>query len=90
MDFDGNLILSGEKQETEIMICCQDNGCGIPEECKESLFNPFFTTKDPGKGTGLGLFIVYSEVEKLSGEIKVDSKVGCGTKFTIYLPNREE
>lgn len=90
MDFDGNLVLSGEKQDAEIIICCRDDGCGIPEDCRENLFNPFFTTKDPGKGTGLGLFIVYSEVEKLSGEIKVHSKVGYGTKFTICLPNRED
>ncbi len=87
MDFDGKLILSGEKSGAEIIICCEDNGCGIPEECMENLFNPFFTTKDPGKGTGLGLFVVYSEVEKLSGEIKVESKVGTGTTFRICLPD---
>ena len=56
----------------------------------ENLFNPFFTTKDPGKGTGLGLFIVYLEVEKLAGKILVESKVGKGTKFTVIIPDGEE
>lgn len=90
MEIGGKLLLSGEVHEKEIFICCQDNGTGIAEKHLENLFNPFFTTKDPGKGTGLGLFVVYSEVEKLSGEIRVESKENEGTCFTICLPMREE
>lgn len=63
-----------------------DNGCGVSDENKEKLFNPFFTTKPPQKGTGLGLYIVYKEVEKLNGKIEVVSKVNKGTKFTISIP----
>ncbi|WP_313529566.1 transporter substrate-binding domain-containing protein [Anaerotignum sp.] len=84
------LILLGEKVEDGVLIQCIDTGCGIAEENMENLFNPFFTTKELGKGTGLGLFVVYSEVEKLSGTIKVDSKIGEGTCFTIKLPLGEE
>lgn len=90
MDYGGSLFLSGDRKGQELVITCQDNGCGISEENMENLFNPFFTTKDPGKGTGLGLFVVYSEVEKLSGKISVESREGRGTCFTILLPNREE
>ncbi len=90
MHIDGNLLLGGSKTERGIEIICEDNGIGIEDEYLENLFHPFFTTKDPDKGTGLGLFVVYSEVEKLSGEIKVDSRVGEGTCFTIYLPDMEE
>ena len=67
-------------------IRCNDNGCGIKEEDMGNLFNPFFTTKDPGKGTGLGLYIVYSEVENLGGTIEVESKEGEGACFTVKLP----
>lgn len=86
----GRLTLSGEKVENGVLIQCIDTGCGIAEENMENLFNPFFTTKELGKGTGLGLFVVYSEVEKLSGTIKVESKIGEGTCFTIKLPLGEE
>jgi len=86
----GELILQAGKKEKEIVISCCDNGCGIEESNMENLFNPFFTTKDPGKGTGLGLFIVYLEVEKLAGKILVESKVGKGTKFTVIIPDGGE
>jgi len=50
------------------------------------IFDPFFTTKEVGKGTGLGLSISYSIIEKLGGKLKVQSKVGTGTVFTLLLP----
>ncbi|WP_304508773.1 transporter substrate-binding domain-containing protein [Anaerotignum sp.] len=90
MEHLGRLTLLGEKVEDGVLIQCIDSGCGIAEENMENLFNPFFTTKELGKGTGLGLFVVYSEVEKLSGSIKVESKIGEGTCFTIKLPLGEE
>ncbi len=67
-------------------ICFTDEGPGIPAEILSKIFDPFFTTKEVGKGTGLGLAISYSIVEKLGGNIVVNSEVGRGTTFTIMLP----
>ncbi len=64
----------------------RDTGYGIPEEVKNNLFDPFFTTKDVGKGTGLGLSIVYGVVKNHRGTIKVDSREGEGTAFTLTFP----
>lgn len=83
-----------------IRICCSleeqflsldftDDGAGIPEDLVDSIFNPFFTTKDIGQGTGLGLYIVYNEIQKMGGEIKVESKVHEGTTFHLYFPMKE-
>jgi signal transduction histidine kinase len=63
-----------------------DNGHGIPPDVLPKIFDPFFTTKQVGKGTGLGLSIAYKIVEQHGGEIKVHSKEGVGTKFSILLP----
>ena len=86
----GDIFLRGIKEGEDVIIECSDNGCGIAERDIDSLFHPFYTTKEPGKGTGLGLFIVYSEVEKLEGRILVESKVNMGTTFTVVLPYKEE
>jgi signal transduction histidine kinase len=64
----------------------RDNGEGIPPENLAKIFDPFFTTKPEGKGTGLGLAVVYGIVEAHGGEIDVKSEVGEGTTFTITLP----
>jgi signal transduction histidine kinase len=69
-----------------ICISVQDTGAGIPPEIQEKIFNPFFTTKEPGKGTGLGLSIISDIVRKYDGTIEVKSEVGLGTKFIIRLP----
>lgn len=83
----GKIFILARLDEADMLeICCNDNGCGIKEEDMGNLFNPFFTTKDPGKGTGLGLYIVYSEVENLGGTIEVESKEGEGACFTVKLP----
>ncbi|OLS29297.1 MAG: Sensor protein ZraS [Candidatus Heimdallarchaeota archaeon LC_2] len=69
-----------------LLIEIEDNGSGIPAEIKEKIFNPFFTTKAPGKGTGLGLDISYQIiVEKHKGHIKAYSKEGS-TSFKVFLP----
>jgi two-component system NtrC family sensor kinase len=72
----------------EVEISVTDTGKGIPENELGKIFDPFFTTKEVGKGTGLGLSISYSIIEKLGGKIRVQSKVGEGTVFTILLPKQ--
>ena len=69
-----------------VVLSISDTGCGIAEEHLEKIFDPFFTTKAVGKGTGLGLSICYSIIGRLGGRIKVNSCVGGGTTFEIYLP----
>lgn len=74
-----------EAQETaEITIT--DTGCGIPQEDLQRIFDPFFTTKGVGKGTGLGLSVSHGTIEAHGGTIEVESTVGKGTEFRIYLP----
>ncbi|MDZ8052225.1 MAG: response regulator [Aulosira sp. ZfuVER01] len=73
-----------------IVITVSDTGCGIPKNLLERIFEPFFTTKDLGKGTGLGLSTVIGIVKNHGGFMTVDSEVGRGSKFNIYLPAIEQ
>ncbi|MBS4535189.1 transporter substrate-binding domain-containing protein [Clostridium sp. D2Q-14] len=82
----GTIKIQCKKLNKRLYIFCSDTGIGIKEKDLEKLFNPFFTTKGIGKGTGLGLYILYNEVEKLGGEVKVYSKLDEGTTFEIYIP----
>jgi signal transduction histidine kinase/ligand-binding sensor domain-containing protein len=70
-----------------IEISVKDNGNGIPEEIKNKIFQPFFTTKPTGQGTGLGLSLSYDIVKAHGGDLKVESKAGGGSGFIIILPN---
>jgi signal transduction histidine kinase len=73
--------------ENTVAIEISDNGAGIPEEVINLIFNPFFTTKDVGKGTGLGMSISHSiVVEKHKGKIECISEIGKGTSFQIQIP----
>ena len=77
-------VKTWEENENTIGISFQDNGCGMSEEEVSHIFEPFFTTKK-GYGTGLGLPITYGIIQKLGGQIKVMSRKGEGSVFTIYL-----
>ncbi|MGE4297379.1 MAG: ATP-binding protein [Desulfovibrionaceae bacterium] len=73
-------------REGRVVLAVQDSGKGIPEEDLQSIFDPFFTSKEVGEGTGLGLFIVYGIIEKCGGSIRVESAPGTGARFLIDLP----
>jgi PAS domain S-box-containing protein len=74
--------LAGE----HVCLSITDSGCGMPPEILDKIFDPFYTTKAPGKGTGLGMSMVYGFVKQSGGEIKVRSAPGAGTTISIYLP----
>jgi two-component system, cell cycle sensor histidine kinase and response regulator CckA len=73
-----------------ITLSVIDNGIGMSEETKSRLFEPFFTTKPRGQGTGLGLATIYGIVVQCGGAIRVESKVGVGSTFVVYLPREQE
>ncbi len=73
----------------QVFVRISDTGCGIPPEHREAIFDPFFTTKDPGKGTGLGLAVAARIIQAHGGRTDVESEVGKGTTFTIFLPLRQ-
>ena len=75
-----------EKDKNKCIIQIKDDGCGMDEETKEKIFNPFFTTKPVGQGTGLGLSISYKIIQSHNGQITVDSILNEGTTFNIELP----
>jgi signal transduction histidine kinase len=77
------VAVSTIKLDNRIQISVMDNGPGIPPEIKDKIFQPFFTTKPTGQGTGLGLSLAYDIVKAHGGEIKVETKEGRGTTFTI-------
>jgi two-component system NtrC family sensor kinase len=84
----GKLTLSTsfERKKRMVHIKITDTGCGIPDENLSIIFEPFFSTKEEGKGVGLGLSVVYGIIREHQGSIFVDSKVGSGSTFTIRFP----
>lgn len=81
----GCLAISCARQDDRLTLHFADTGCGMPEDVREKVFEPFFSTKG-AHGTGLGLSVSYSIIERHGGSIKVDTEPGRGTTFTIELP----
>ncbi len=78
--------VSTKKTNNKLLISVKDNGNGIPQEVLNKIFQPFFTTKPTGQGTGLGLSLSYDIIKAHGGEIKVETKEGEGSEFLIQLP----
>lgn len=81
----GTLTLRTSGENGKVRVDVEDTGCGMPKEHLNKLGTPFFTTKDKGKGVGLGVAVVYGIVEQHNGKVTVQSEVGKGTTFTVEL-----
>jgi two-component system NtrC family sensor kinase len=82
-------ITSWDNDADTIAVAVEDNGCGMSEETLKRLFEPFFSTKKKGYGTGLGLFLTYGIIKRLGGQIEARSREGQGTTMTVYLPKKQ-
>ena len=86
----GKISIIFENTGDDVALTVRDTGQGIPKENLKKIFEPFFSTKPPGEGTGLGLFVCRSIIEKLGGKMEVESKLGHGTSFCVKLPKYHE
>ena len=84
--YEPTVSVSTKKNGDQVLISVKDNGKGIPQKVLDKIFQPFFTTKPTGQGTGLGLSLSYDIVKVHGGELKVETKEGKGTTFIIQLP----
>ncbi len=82
----GTLTIKTFMHDGQLVISFQDDGCGMTEEVQSKMFDPFYTTKEVGEGTGMGLSISFGIIERHQGRIQVDSIPGVGTNLTIFLP----
>jgi len=85
-NFEPVISVTTQKTDGKIEIRVKDNGSGIPQKVIDKIFQPFFTTKPPGQGTGLGLSLSYDIIKAHGGELKVESTEGLGTEFIILIP----
>jgi signal transduction histidine kinase len=83
---EGTITIAIEDIGDSQVITVSDTGPGIPRENLTKIFEPFFSTKAPGQGTGLGLFVSRGIVEKLGGTIEVASEIGHSARFSVRLP----
>ena len=90
MPHGGRLTIETANVSQVVMLAVSDTGCGMDNETRARLFEPYFTTKEPGRGTGVGLATVYDVVTHLGGQISVMSDAGAGSTFKIYLPRVPE
>ena len=81
-----NRFFFGKSEQEFYELTFSDTGCGMSEEVKSQIFEPFYTTRKSGEGTGLGLYLVHRMVEEHRGTITVESELGRGTVFRIYFP----
>jgi signal transduction histidine kinase len=88
-NYDPTILVSTKKINDKVEIRVADNGNGIPLKVLDKIFQPFFTTKPTGQGTGLGLSLSYDIVKAHGGELKVETKEGEGTEFIIQLPAKD-
>jgi signal transduction histidine kinase len=86
VDYEPTVTVSTKKVGDTVLISVKDNGNGIPQKVLDKIFQPFFTTKPTGQGTGLGLSLSYDIVKAHGGELKVETKEGEGSTFIIQLP----
>ena len=86
----GTITISTQKDGDWVEIRISDTGPGIVEESRDKIFDPFFSTKGPGEGTGLGLYICQSRLEAIGGRIEVESDIGVGSTFRVILVNEKE
>ena len=84
--YEPTITISTERENDKIRVSVKDNGNGIPKKIVDKIFQPFFTTKPTGQGTGLGLSLSYDIVKAHGGELKVETKEGVGSEFIIVLP----
>jgi signal transduction histidine kinase len=79
-------ITTDQVDETWVSVVIRDNGCGMSQNIIDRIWEPFFTTKEVGRGVGLGLALTYNIVKRHGGEIRLESRVGGGSQFTVLLP----
>lgn len=82
----GEIIISSRSEGEQVIVTVADNGPGIAKENMPHIFTPFFTTKSPGEGTGMGLAVSLRIINQLGGTINVESAVGKGTVFSVAIP----
>jgi signal transduction histidine kinase len=86
MESGGRLTVKANRSDGQAIIAIEDTGIGIPDDKIDTVFDLFYSTKDPSEGTGLGMWMSYELVQKYNGEIFITSRIGSGTKVTIVLP----
>lgn len=90
MNWEKKIIIRSYQRTNRVIVDIEDNAGGIPNHILDKIFEPFYTTKEVGKGTGLGLYISYGIIHELGGEIQVKTTTGVGSVFSVILPAAAE